>query len=1232
DQERRESLALKTMNRVDPAALYYFKREFRALTDVRHPNLVKLYELFNVGEQWFFTMELVDGADLLSTLRDAKAPGRVAARTWLEKIRHCFRQLAAGLDSLHQSGKLHRDIKPPNVMVSSTGRVVLLDFGLSKEFDLATKDSSTEVRIVGTMAYMSPEQAVGRTLSPATDWYSVGVMLYEALTGQLPRIMNSEMYPVPLEDPRHLACREIASQADYATDDLYESLCRTCIDLLALKPADRFQGRDALRRMGSDITLADPLSAKPEADQFVGRRQELELLHRAHQLARAGRATFIELHGRSGIGKSTLIQRFLDEATQDRTVVLAGKCYEREYVPHKALDSLVDSLSHFLRRRKRSEAETFLPRDVASLVKLFPVLRRVDAVMAAPKAVNEIPDPQEVRRRAIASLRELLGRIADRMPLILWIDDLQWGDIDSVVVLAELFRSPQPPTLLLIASYRFEDSDKSPCILELRKALATAGAELTRQEIPVEALGAADAGMLAAMLLSQDATNTVMAPVEPHLAASIALESGGNPFFVGELVRHQREAHARGAGETTKVDLESVLIDRINGLAEPIRHLLEVISVAGRPLGAKEACAAIGLGEQAASIEQLTDARLVRRMPSLLQGEIDVWHDRIREAVVRGLSTEEWRKHHYQLAIVLEVSQRGDLEHLAMHFKEAGMPERASEYYASAADRAAHSLAFDRAAQFYRHAIEAVSADHSQRRIWQTLQGDALANAGRGADAAQIYLQAAEGSPPSQSLDLTRRAGFQYCITGHLDEGRAAFRNVLAKIGMSYPVSGWRTLLSLILVRVKLRLRGLEFRRRRPEEISELERIRMAITESVAMGSSTNNPWQGALFQSRHLLQALESGDPVAVALAVSWEAGYASMEGGSNWPRTSYLLHVTKTLAEETEDPHAAGSSALAFGIAEFLCGRYVNAVEYNRQAEQIFRDRCTGVTWEQDTAQVFGLWAWFYMGRIEELRSRYLTVSQEARERGDRYLMTTLGTQVGTFLHLVNDEPAIARETLDDLMSRWTNDGFTVQHHNALFARCMIDLYENHSELALRRLTELETRYRLSLLYNLQHIRIDLNFLKGRLFAEAAFRDRSHFAAWLRKAQRCIHALRRERMPYASALADYLAGNVVRSGNGPQQAMLQHAARELERVDLRQLSKAADWQVGLARNDASGTELIRQARGWFESQGVVNPARLARAVSLTFLGVESDILAAGDKRTEDDRKSSVDDRGEPI
>jgi serine/threonine protein kinase len=172
DRERQRLVALKTLRHFTPAALYLFKREFRALVDVHHPSLVQLYELV-VAEngRGFFTMELVRGTDFLSHVRAGS-----------DRLRPALRQLVDGVRALHRAGKLHRDIKPSNVRVTPEGRVVLLDFGVATELTPVSGDVSNEPgETAGTARYMAPELSAGAPPAASSDWYSVGVMLHEAL-------------------------------------------------------------------------------------------------------------------------------------------------------------------------------------------------------------------------------------------------------------------------------------------------------------------------------------------------------------------------------------------------------------------------------------------------------------------------------------------------------------------------------------------------------------------------------------------------------------------------------------------------------------------------------------------------------------------------------------------------------------------------------------------------------------------------------------------------------------------------------------------------------------------------------------------------------------------------------------------------------------------------------------------------------------------------------------------
>src|SRR5262245_15392005 len=427
DRMRNAVVALKILRQVDAAALYRFKREFRDLADITHPNLVTLYELFSDGGQWFFTMELVNGVDFLkyvwgnsftdiSTAPTVSLVSRPSSREGasrkeqeitdlpplhLDRLREGMRQLAEGLCALHEAGKLHRDIKPSNVLVTDEGRVVLLDFGLITELSPGWLRQDTERQIVGTPAYMSPEQGTGLQVSEASDWYSLGVVLYEALTGRLPFSGPFHQMILDKQEFEPLAPSELAP----AIPEDLDTLCRS---LLSRDPQARPSGREALRCLGgaqaaSSIPLVAP-SSLTRAVPFVGRERHLAALNDAFRATREGRAVIVRLHGSSGIGKSALALCFLEELqSREEVVVLQGRCYEQESVPYKGFDSVVDDLSQYLKRLPPQMAGTLIPDDFPALTRIFPVLRGVEVMMARRIDVD-IPDAQELRKRAFAAL------------------------------------------------------------------------------------------------------------------------------------------------------------------------------------------------------------------------------------------------------------------------------------------------------------------------------------------------------------------------------------------------------------------------------------------------------------------------------------------------------------------------------------------------------------------------------------------------------------------------------------------------------------------------------------------------------------------------------------------------------------------------------------------------------------------------------------------------------------
>ena len=1235
DRERRSRIALKTLRRAGEEALYRLKQEFRSLADLSHPNLVTLYELLSDGEQWFFTMELIDGTSFLEyvrcedagelTLRDSPLPaGHTAASDQktesvatgspgpdeegvgsaalatrgslnLERLRGALRQTAAGIRALHTAGKLHRDVKSSNVLVTRAGRVVLLDFGLVTELDLTRGDQS--LAMAGTPAYMSPEQGAGLPVTEASDWYSMGVMLYEGLTGRSPFVGK------PSEMMREKQAREPHPPREVAAG-IPEDLNRLCVELLRRDPTRRPPGREILHRVGgepSESIGAKATISDSRATPFVGRRRQLTLLEGALQtVAEEGRSLTLFVHGGSGMGKTALVRRFLDSLrSREDVVVLVGRCFERESVPYKALDSLMDSLSHYLKGLPSSRAETLMPRDVLALTRLFPVLRRVEAVAGARRRVLEIRDAQELRRRAFGALRELMGRLAEETLVVLFIDDLHWGDADSAALLEELMRPPDAPSVLLILAYRSEEALTSPLLARLLQA---SSGSIDSREIVVERLDPLETRDLAQVFLR--------APVgSDPVVESIARESGGNPFFLSELARsvvveaERSPASVPGSGSAPAPSLEQMIQMRVARLPADARRLVEVLAVAGGPVEFAVAKEAAELEARESTLGMLRVGHLVRTREAQGREEIEPYHDRIREAVAAGLDPETRKTHHRRLALALEASGRADAEALAQHLKEAGDLERAAEYAATAAARASETLAFDRAARLYSMALELSTGEEGEvRRTLRIKLGDALANAGRGAEAASSYLAASRGAPAAEALELQRRAAEQLLRSGHIDLGLPVLRDVLRKVGFRYPESTLGSLLSFLFHRLQIRLRGLAFRERDATQIAPEQLIRIDTCWSLSLGLSMIDTLRGRDFQARHLLLALQAGELYRIARSLSNEAGYSATGGPPNARRTAALVEMATSLAARVGHPQAIGVAQVAVGITAYAEGRWKTAWELAQKAEAILRERCTGVTWELDTTHIYSLRALFYMGRIAELASRLPVLIRDARDRDDLFAETSLRTRHSYVAWLAAGKPERARSELKDAIARWSTKAFYMQHYYVLVAEVEILLYTGDPAAALGVLRERRLALERSRLLRVHHLRIEWFHLRARgLVAQAAGKTGAESEALLREAEASARRIERERVHWADALAALIRASVASSRGNREQAvrLLGFAAANFAMADMALYAAVARRRLGSILGGEKGKALSNGADTWMREQKIDNPAGFAEMLA---------------------------------
>jgi eukaryotic-like serine/threonine-protein kinase len=1272
DRERNSVVALKSLHDADPEDLYRFKQEFRALADVTHPNLVALYELISDNDQWFFTMELVEGMSFLYYVREkgyeeyeyhnrpAKTQAHPAAQSDketiqknketarekdtqslgpedlltsssasppstppspkktlppspsnLERLRDALRQLAEGISALHNAGKLHCDIKPSNILVARNGRVVLLDFGMVTElFRLGFKRN---VSAGGTPYYMSPEQGAGLPVNEASDWYSVGVMLYEALTGRLPFRGGSNSVLAAKQEFDPTPPSQVVSNIP---EDL-DSLCRR---LLARDPEKRPTGREVLRLLGAGEgrqAAGAASSSFMRSARLVGRDRHLAELEKAYQTAKTRRPVAVHVKGPSGMGKSSLALHFLNDLQQrePEAVILMGRCYEQEAVPYKALDNLIDSLSQYLKSLSLPKAILLMPRNVPALARLFPVLLQVPAVASTQKGIKgipEIPDSRELRRRAFTAFRELLERLAMKRPMALFIDDLQWGDLDSAALLGELLRPPDPPPLLLIASYRSDDVETSPFLRSFLSLSAGISSSIESVELTVEELSAEESKQLAMTLLGKERQISI------SRAETIVQEAGGSPFFIDELARYLdaggEPARITGPLKTVpalkSTTLDHVIQERVSQLPIDARCLLEVLAVAGQPLKralARQAAQMYGNlnTDQPGTIDEHKTVALLRagrlaRARGTEQGDhlIETYHDRIRETVLAHISAEALRSHHQHLAWVLESSKDADPERLMVHFQGAGELRKATEYAIKAAEQAARALAFEQAARLYRFALESGALGPGQEAEIRGLRiklGDALANVGRGAEAAREYLTAAEGATAVETIELQRRAAEQFLITGHVDEGLPVIRAVLNKVGLKMPHTPGLSLLSLMLQRAVIRLRGLSYSERDASQIPIEELVRIDTCWSFMIGLWVVDIINATSFQTRFSILALRSGEKHRVVRAIACEACYYGIYGGRNKSRVDKLLEETTALAERANQPYEKAIALMAGVIVYYFRGCWKQAREMGEEGEEILSDHCTGVRWELNNTRIYLFESLFFMGDLKELSRRLPALIKEAQGRSDVYIEIYLRTLGAHRAFLAADEPQRVVPEAEQAIAKWSHQGFHFPHYWVVVVQAATALYCGEGVKAWRVMDEqwpaltgsFFQRIQLTYIYSLH---------MHAYGALAAAREGYQTDSLLKIASRDARSIEREKMAWADPLAQLIRAGIamIRGNREEATGLLTTAESGFVSAGMALHAAASKRRLGELIGGSQGEALVEAADAWMLDQNIKNPARM--------------------------------------
>lgn len=1155
-RDRRDGsvVALKVLRVADPAGVSRFKHEFRSLADVTHPNLVRLDELVLDGDLSLIVMELVRGA-----------PFDVFVAGSPPRLRAAALGLAEGLSALHEAGKLHRDVKPSNVLVEEGGRVVLLDFGL-----VLDAGDSRVGEIAGTPRYMAPERLL-RSAPPgeAGDLYAMGVMLHEALAGCPPIASAARGGAAPVHGDGRAA---LTDPLEAAPPDLRE-LCRALLDPVPERRPTARQVRDRLR--GAPTSRSE----LPQGT-FVGRATELAGLADALDRVRRDGPRVLLVVGEPGVGKSAFLEaaeRTL-RASHPELAWLGGRCRERESVPYKALDGVVDALALLLTRLPEEQRRALLPRDGGDLVRQFPVFATL-LPFQEPSSGGLGP--------AMAALRELVGRLSDARPLVIALDDLQWGDADSATVLAELLRPPRAPGVLYVGTCRRGEAAGSALLAGLSASL-----EVAWTEIPLSPLSDDRATELTRALAG--------ARLGDGDVARVVREARGNPLFVRELVLLSELQPG-----ATAPTLAAGIGQRVAALPDAARRFLEATAVADHPEPAGAVARAAEVSDVRAVVGTLRAQQLVRLRDAAGAEAVECYHDRIRETVCASLSPARVAALHAALAGVLAGSGAADAaaERIARHFASAGRADDAAAFAIAAARRAAGSFAYDHARELLGLALEMVGS--SDPRTWELKRdlGDVLAASGRGGEAADAFLAAARTAPEEQGVDLRRRAASTLLATGHVDRGLSVLGSVMKELDLWLPRSSVSAVLALVPLRARIRLRGLSVVARSEADVPRKELWRVDALRGAALGLIQTFPAIGGVLAAKHFLLALELGVPDRVLPALALEAIGSAFGGSGARERTRELLSQAQLLADEIGEPSAQAWSLFARTIAAFMQGRWV---ETEAIADELLSTRpdsraTASRTWpdlNRDLVRGLRLNAMYMRVLPGDVERELPALIQDLTRRGNRLgLLWMTGYRVFTLA--CRGRAPEARALLAHAMKEWAVVQFHMQSWWEVLGTVHIDLYEGKAQAAWDAMSRVWPALQRSFVLGDEFHRIEARWLRARaaLALALAVPGGAEEKRLLRIVEGECSRIEREGAIWGKGLAGTLRAGVasIRGDASGAELRLAEAIPLLTAHRIDGVIAIAERARGRLRGGSEGEALVQRSEAWMASQDVAEPSRFS-------------------------------------
>jgi len=750
-------VALKILyERADPAMVLRFTREAKALALLQHPNIVNVYDAGYADNQRYLAMELVGGGSLKERLQDGPLD-------WPEAVRIAI-QVAEALGHAHKHGIIHRDLKPANIMLDGD-RVKLMDFGLAHVADASAMTRTGTV--MGTVFYLSPEQAVGKHVDQRSDLYSLGAVLFEMLVGEPPFTGPSAVsviYRHLNEQPAHI--RQF--------DESFPPLLDGIVDRLLQKdPEKRFANvEETIAALAATLSIEDDEPLPVGTSDFeaqvqghslplVGREDELALLTAALERTVSGMGSTILISGEAGTGKTRLAYEVRRLAQDHNALTLIGDClYGDAPNPYACFVDIITSFRSQWLPAGRGDDASELDVEIETLLRDVQRMLRIDM----PSSTDDAPWLQQLslmdgQAQAFELITQFFVQASRARPLVIVLDDLQWASATALHLFHYLARAIRGTHILLLGSYRPEEllpgvsGDRHP----LRETLQRMSRERLYDEVRLGELTDDEVATMVAQALN-------VPTVDPEFVELLHRESEGNPFYLLETLALLQEQGAlervgdhwelmSGLGEVeVPGSVYDVVMRRVERTNEQDRDLLDWAAVLGQRLDVPLLTSLVG-GTRLTVMKRLHALEQRYGLLSCDQNGFQFSHGKIREILYEELPPTLRRECHLVAGEALQELAGKDIDRyvydLARHFVRAADRIRGFRYARLAAHKAEEALAISEAASYLAEALSFLR------------DGDEL---GGGAEV---------------EMELRHRHGRLLSLLGRLDEAREEFEAAL---------------------------------------------------------------------------------------------------------------------------------------------------------------------------------------------------------------------------------------------------------------------------------------------------------------------------------------------------------------------------------------------------------------------------------------------------------------------